>query len=119
MSDVINTPLRLEEVDGILVVQFASPRLVDEDRINDVSEQLIRLVEEDGRRRILLNFHEVNYLSSAVIGIMMKLNKKLARVDGVMKLCGLKPIHLELFKATRLDKMFSIYPDEPTALDSF
>jgi anti-sigma B factor antagonist len=119
MSDLLHTPLRLEEVDGVLVVQFASPRLVDEDKINDVAEQLFRLVDDEGRRRLLLNFAEVNYLSSAVIGIMLKLSKKLARVEGVMKLCGLKPIHLELFKATKLDKLFQIFPDEPTALDSF
>jgi anti-sigma B factor antagonist len=119
MADLLRNPLRLEDVDGVLVVRFTTPRLVDEARINDVAQHLIRLIDQQGYTQLLLNFEDVAYLSSAVLGTILQVSKKLAAVKGQMKLCGLKDIHLELFRTTKLDKAFRIYPDEQAALDSF
>lgn len=119
MSDESRRHLRLEMADGIAVVHFIASKIVTEEDIQEISDQLNRFVDEDGHRRLLLNFDNVRYLSSATLGKLINLKKKLAKDGGQLKLCSIYPDLLEVFKITRLDTVFEILPDEPTALRTF
>ena len=57
--------LRLENVDGVTVVSFVDTKIVTEEQIQEVGEQLYSLVEDEGHKYLLLNFGNVQYLSSA------------------------------------------------------
>ncbi len=59
------------------------------------------------------------YLSSLALGTLINVKKKIARVEGQLKLCSIYPDLLEVFKITRLDTVFDIYKDEPAARQAF
>ena len=65
--------LEVEDIGDITVVNFVDKKILDEQNIQVIGEQLFSLVDELGRRKILLNFKNVEFLSSAALG------KKLAR----------------------------------------
>jgi anti-sigma B factor antagonist len=119
MSSANRRHLRIENIDGVTVVSFVDTKIVTEENIQEVGDQLYSLVEDDGYKQLLLNFGNVQYLSSAALGKLINLKKKVGAVKGKLKLCCIHPDLLEVFRITRLDQVFEIYPEEQTAIDKF
>ncbi|MFO0846552.1 MAG: STAS domain-containing protein [Gemmataceae bacterium] len=111
--------LEVEPIGDVTVVNFVDRKILDEQNIQIIGEQLFSLVDEDGRRKILLNFSNVEYLSSAALGKLITLNKKLQQAGGKLILCNISPDIHEVFEITKLDKFFKILKDEQSALQSF
>lgn len=111
--------LRLESIDGVTVVSFVESKIVSEESIQEVGEQLYSLVDDEGHRQILLNFSNVQYMSSAALGKLINLKKKAAAAGGTLKLCCIHPELKVVFKITRLDQVFDIHDEEQDAIDSF
>jgi len=110
--------LELEEVGDVTVVNFIDKKILDEQNIQVIGEQLFELVENQGKKKILLNFSNVEFLSSAALGKLITLNKKVQQVGGKLGMCKITKEILEVFQITRLDKLFKIYPDEQAALQA-
>jgi len=119
MAQASRSHLSTENIDGVTVVQFVDTKIVTEENIQEVGDQLYQLVDVEGKRQLLLNFGNVQYLSSAALGKLINLKKKVGAVKGKLKLCCIHPDLLEVFKITRLDQVFEISPDEQGALSKF
>jgi len=119
MSQASRRHLSTETIDGVTVVSFIDTKIVTEDNILEVGDQLYQLVDVEGKKNLLLNFGNVQYLSSAALGKLINLKKKVGAVKGKLKLCCIHPDLLEVFRITRLDQVFEIYAQEQTALDKF
>jgi anti-sigma B factor antagonist len=111
--------LEVEDIGDVTVVNFVDRKILDEQNIQIIGEQLFSLVDESGRRKILLNFHNVEYLSSAALGKLITMNKKIQAVGGKLVLCEISPQIYEVFEITKLDKFFTIQKEEQAALQSF
>jgi len=111
--------LEVEDIGDVTVVNFVDRRILDEHNIQVIGEQLFSLVDEVGRRKILLNFGNVEFLSSAALGKLIALHKKLQAVGGRLILCNIDPEIYEVFEITRLDKFFNIQKEEQAALQAF
>ena len=79
MSQGPRRHLRLENVDGVTVVSFVESKIVTEENIQEVGDQLYSLVEDEGHKNLLLNFGNVQYLSSAALGKLINLKTKSGR----------------------------------------
>ena len=111
--------LEVEPIGDVTVVNFVDRKILDEQNIQVIGEQLFSLVEEEGMKKILLNFSNVEYLSSAALGKLISLNKKLQGVGGRLILCNIDPQIFEVFEITKLDKFFKIVKEEQAALQAF
>ncbi|HKI35045.1 MAG TPA: STAS domain-containing protein [Gemmataceae bacterium] len=111
--------LEVEDIGDVTVVNFVDRRILDEQNIQVIGEQLFSLVDEVGRRKILLNFGNVEFLSSAALGKLIALHKKLQAVGGRLILCNIDDEIYEVFEITRLDKFFHIQKEEQAALQAF
>ena len=111
--------LEVEDIGDVTVINFVDRKILDEQNIQVIGEQLFSLVDQDGRRKLLLNFGNVEYLSSAALGKLITLNKKLGQAGGKLILCNISPEILEVFEITKLDKFFNIQKEEQAALQSF
>jgi anti-sigma B factor antagonist len=111
--------LEVEDIGDVTVINFVDKKILDEQNIQVIGEQLFSLVDQDGRRKLLLNFGNVEYLSSAALGKLITLNKKLQGVGGRLILCNIDPQIYEVFEITKLDKFFNIQKEEQAALQSF
>lgn len=110
--------LEVQEIGDVTVVNFTMSKILDEQVIQSIGEQLYSLVEELGRRKVILNFTKVEYLSSAALGKLITLHKKLAAVKGKLALCCIDPQIFEVFEITGLKKVFKIHADEQEALQA-
>jgi anti-sigma B factor antagonist len=111
--------LEVEDIGDVTVVNFTDKKILDEQNIQVIGEQLFSLVDELGRKKILLNFSNVEYLSSAALGKFITLNKKVNGSGGKLILCTIDPTIYEVFEITKLNKVFNIQKDEQTALQAF
>ena len=112
---------RLEVSEGgdATVVRFRDRRITNTPEIEQVGQELYRLVEEGVQKRLVLDFSHVEYLSSALIGKLISLNAKARARGGRVKLCSIQPEILDVFHACKLDLIFSIDKDAADALPSF
>lgn len=117
MAESATRRIDLEEVGSATIVRFVDKRILDETNIQIIGNQLFGLVDEDGRDKIILDFSNVEYLSSAALGKLITLDKKVKAAKGTLRLCGIRPEILEVFTITRLHKVFSIFDDQEKALD--
>lgn len=111
--------LDLKEVGDVTVVRFRHHKIIDDVDIQALGQELFRLVEQDGRRRLLLDFSAVNFLSSAALGKLITLDKKVKAHGGTLKLSNIRPEIYEVFAITNLNRLFDIRKDEAEALAAF
>ena len=111
--------LNVSEVGDVTVVRFVDQKILDEAKIQQLGKELFDLVEVDGRSKILLNFTSVEFLSSAALGKLITLDKKIKGQGGALKLSNIRPEIYEVFAITKLNKLFDIKDDEVDALAAF
>lgn len=112
--------LNIVERQDVVMVTFNNVKILDESVIRQIGGEFEKLTTEAaGERKLLLNFDRVTFMSSAMIGQIMKLYKQ-SKADGIaLKLCSIEPTILEVFKITRLDKLLDIRKTEADALAAF
>ncbi|MBI2921777.1 MAG: STAS domain-containing protein [Planctomycetes bacterium] len=108
-----------QSVGEVTAVFFQDARILDETTVKAIADELMALVDSTYKIKLLLDFSNVEYLSSAVLGKLVATYKKVQEGKGQMKLCAIKPAIKEVFKITKLDKMFDIHDTQAAALNSF
>jgi anti-sigma B factor antagonist len=112
--------LTLRDRDDVLAVYFKKDSILDQQVIDEIGNEFNRVaLEAASCRKILLNFDNVKFMSSAMIGKLLLLNKRCTADKIKLKLSNVSPALLEVFKITKLNKVFNIQPDEAAALASF
>jgi anti-sigma B factor antagonist len=107
----------------VTVVRFLVDRLLETDEIEHVGDLLYGLVEEHGRKDLLLNFGNVELVGSYLLGKLLGLQRRIKKANGRLALCqigpNINPIVYEAFDICGLTKCFPIYVEEQEALQSF
>jgi anti-anti-sigma factor len=108
--------LEIEHIGDVTVAKFNTRRLLSEEKMQAVSDQLFCLGEEAGYGSLVLNFASVERLSTEMLGTLMALQRKVQAKGGKLALCKLKPELHELLKKLKLQQFLTIYSDEQEAL---
>jgi anti-sigma B factor antagonist len=111
--------LDVSDVGDVTVVGFRDHKIVEDINIQQLGQELFQLVEADNRTKLLLNFSAVDFLSSAALGKLITLDKKMKAHGGVLKLSNIRPEIYEVFAITKLNRLFDIRDDEADALAAF
>ena len=111
--------LVVQNIGDVVVVSLGSSTILDGITVEAVARRLFELVDQQARRKILLDFSQVKFLSSSMLGVLIRLQKRAGAIKGRVVIVGLRPELHRVFKITRLDKIFNFYRDEAEALSSF
>ncbi len=103
----------------VTVVFLQDARILDETTVKVIAEELMRLVDNTYKIKLMIEFSNVEYLSSAVLGKLVAIHKKVQEGKGILKLACIKPSIKEVFKITKLDKVFDIHDTHEAAMNSF
>lgn len=110
----------LTRSDGdVLIAYFQDVRIIDETRIESLGSELVELLNQKSNDRIILNFQNVGFMSSAMIGKLISFGKKCRENNVALRITNITENVAEVFKLMRLEKVFNIDPDEATALEMF
>ena len=100
------------------VVSIQQKQFLNDDVINRFAEEAMDLVESKGYAKLVLDFANVEYLSSKMLGKLMALYKKVQAENGGMALCNVRKDLREVFEVTQLDKILNLQPNQGTAINS-
>jgi anti-sigma B factor antagonist len=116
----MNPHFTVHNIEKATVVEFRTSSLMDAIMLDDIGTELYRLVDAEDRRKLVLDFEKVEYLSSQAVGIIIKLHNKLSKLkNSKMMLCSVGPKLAEILKIMRLDKMLTIKPTQREAVKAF
>ena len=113
----MTAPFTVQQVENLTVIEFQTPSLMEPGELEKIGTELYRLIEEEDRRRIILDFEKVKYISSQAIGIIMAMRKKMAALKHTkLVLCSVSPALQQLLKITGLDKLLTVKPTQKEAI---
>ena len=105
-----------EQIGDILVITL--PERLDAAGLAGVEAQFSALVAAHSGN-VLVDMAQVAFLASLALRmLLMSLNAVRARGDD-MRLCGAQPAVAEIFRKSRFDTLFSVYPDRAAGLSSY
>ena len=113
------SPVAVNEEQGVRVVEFTDSKILDEANIEQIGHRLFEIIGSAPKPKILLDFANVDHLSSAALGKLLQAREKVRDVNGQLRLCDIKPQIFEVFTITKLDKLFRVYPTRTDAMASF
>jgi anti-sigma B factor antagonist len=111
----IKPNISVEYAGNATIMRFTDEKILEEKDINALQESIMSVIEQAERINLILDFGNVRFLSSAVLGLLIRISKRIYERDGQLRLCSINPKIYEIFKITRLTKTFDIYNDIETA----
>jgi len=110
--------LLIHPIRDVTIVNFRDASILDALQVQQIGEELFELVDVKDRRKLILDFSEVKFLSSSALGVLVTLRKKSDAIKGQVLLCGMRPELRKIFKITNLEKLFQFFDNEERALNS-
>lgn len=109
------TRLRVRKADGVTEVEFVDRNILDEASIHRIGEEVGALIDADDRPRLVIRFSNVDHLSSAALGQLITIHRRVKDKGGQLRLAEIPPQILEVFQITKLNKLFEIHEDAESA----
>ena len=114
VNNAIRT-LDVERVGDVWIAHLKSGSL-DESWIEQLGHNLLVLVRNEGCRKLVLHFGELDCLYSTLIGKLVSLHKAMEGVGGKLRIYGVSPLVKEIFSVCKLDEYFEFASDRASAL---
>jgi len=100
--------IKVEYGTDVTIVTLADERIVDEEQIRELKESLEPVIEKNENKRLILNFVNVKFMTSALLGLLVRIHKKVRELNGRLQLSNLDPNLHKIFEITQLTKVFDI-----------
>ena len=83
---------------------------LNSDNADRFVDELAALIDA-GQSKIVVDCSRLDTITSYGLGVLIRLHTKLAKIGGDVKLACVKGVIEQVFKITRLNKIFEMYPD--------
>ena len=93
---------------GVLVVRFTRADMTDAALIKTMGDELYGLVQDLRGPKMALDFGKVERMSSASLGMLIALNKVIARQNGQLRVANIAEHLIDIFRMTKLDKVLTM-----------
>ncbi len=107
-----SNPVKFNEIENMTVGTLGAGTSLDGEGSKTFGDSVVKYVSKHPGLRLLLNFQNITYLSSAALSELLRINEAVKAQEGAVQLCGLsKEIH-KVFEITKLVDVFHVDPDE-------
>lgn len=110
--------ITVRESADVLIIGFVDRHILDEANIQKIGQEISQEVAKRGMPRVIIDFDNVNHLSSPALGTMLTVRNDIRKKDGQLRLANISKDILEIFTITKLDKYFTISNTTEAALKS-
>lgn len=108
--------LEVESREDALIARFTQQVSLCGQLAETVAEQLVSLLSEPGQQRLLVDFGNVQSVTSFMLGQLVRLNRTAKSADRQFALFNLPPHIRQILEVARLDLLLSLCEDESAAL---
>ena len=116
--DKISPNLSLEFRGEVVIASLTDEKILDEDQLQGLEGSFLPLIEQTPKIQLIIDFSNVEFLTSSVLGLLIRIGKRVSEAEGALRLCSITPKILDVFRITRLDKVFDIQPSADDAMVS-
>lgn len=92
----------------VTIATFNELAIVDEQQIRSIEAELLAIIPSNSEKRLILDFENVEFMSSAFLGLLVRMHKRVIEAGGRLQLYNLDPRIHKIFEITRLTKIFDI-----------
>ena len=111
-----NEPLlKFEKQGSITVGTIHNASMLDGLTVTDFGNEVVGYVQKNEGTNLLLNFKNVQYLSSAALTELIRINDAVVTGKGQLKVCSVSKDIQKVFKITNFDKLFDIHEEAAEA----
>jgi len=102
----------VENGTDVTIVTFEEENILEDQQIRKLERALMPVIRENQQKRLVLNFAKVRFMSSAFLGLLVKVHKRTLDAGGRLQLYNLDPKIQKVFEITQLVKVFDIVRSE-------
>ena len=108
--------MKSEQIDDVLVLEL--PARLDAVGVAALEGGLNEAITAH-KGKVLADMSEVNFVASLALRMLLTNLKAVQPLGGDLRLAGLQPQIAEIFRTSRFDTLFKIYPDRESALAAY
>jgi anti-sigma B factor antagonist len=98
------------------IAAFKTASISNVEEIASVSKQIKEFIEKKKPKEVVVDFENVKFFSSAVLGLLLDIRAKLKTYDGEVVISAINPQLYRVFKITHLDRIFKFFPNKENAV---
>ena len=117
--------ITIESGADVLIVNFEERAILEDQQIRKLERALMPIIRTNPDKRLVLNFTKVKFVSSSLLGLLIRVHKRVIGTGGRLQLFNLHGKVRKVFEITQLVKVFDILTGEsqqsvppPVALES-
>jgi len=108
--------ISIAESEGISILSFTGS--LDTSSSPDAENTVNGLID-DGRKKLLIDFENLDYISSAGLRILLATSKRLGHEGGTLRICGLNATVREVFDISGFATILNVFSNQAEALQDF
>jgi len=108
--------VKIEHIGNVLVITL--PSRLDAAGLALIEQDFSQAITEH-QGKALADLSEVEFVASLALRMLLMSLKAVQPLGGDLRLCGLQPQIAEIFRKSRFDTLFKIYPDRDAALAAY
>jgi anti-anti-sigma factor len=105
-----------EKKDSVIVVYFMGKM---DTRTSPEAEKYVNGLLDEGETNILMNFEDLDFISSTGLRVVLSTGKKLMASSGKLTLCNPNITVNDVLKMSGFNRMFGVFETEEEALASY
>lgn len=108
----------VEEKIGDVIVEIINLDRATLNEAEELKENLNKRFAE-GYKKIIVDLTACDFVDSTFLGVLVNALKKIAKLNGDLKIVGFKQAVRAMFELTRLFRVFETFSDLQSAIKSF
>ena len=117
LEDFNSRFIEADAASGSFVATFFPGRLDEEHTVEELGQSLFQLIDQYGYRQVALDLTQTSFVTSAVLGKLITLHRRLHRADGRLVLCGLQQPVETVMRRSNLLSYFQVVNSRDDAIN--
>ena len=92
----------------VTFVTFTDERILEEKQLRELKKSFEAVIERNDNKKLILDFVNVKFMTSAFLGLLIRIHKKVCELGGQIQICNIDPNIRRVFEITQLTKIFDI-----------
>ena len=113
---MLKPSVQIHNIDGILVAEFWDCLRLDPAPVVELRKHYEAHLQAKGRPELVVDLSGVGFAGSAALGNFVSLHRLARQNGGRIVFCEVDPTVSEVFRASKLESLFSFEPDREAAL---
>ncbi|MCX5660029.1 MAG: STAS domain-containing protein [Planctomycetota bacterium] len=111
-----SSTILVERVGAVDIVRFGIPRVTELRDVTAMEAKIEMLAKLADKPKVLVDFGTVDFISSAVLGVLAAEHERLLQRGGSLGVCGLNKYLTEVVRVVGLNRLLTIHPTAADAL---